>query len=218
MRKTILLLVTSLLVIGTTDAQSQETLVDDSCYTEDKCSVYNAYFYGKIFGGPNFLQDTTIDGNSAQYKTGYMIAGSMGYRWSCGLCLEGEYAFRRNNIEEIQFIQQGSSNQGYLETSSYMANLLWDLPFCFDWSDYCNTRTFMGVGIGYDLPQMSASNSRVDFEQWWDSFSWQLMAGIAYPIFGNTEVTLEYKFHQGGSHFCNHVIGVGIDYKFGYSE
>ena len=41
-------------------------------------------------------------------------------------------------------------------------------------------------------------------------FLGRVMAGLAYPIFCNTEITLEYKFHQGGCHFHNHSIGVGL--------
>ena len=49
-------------------------------------------------------------------------------------------------------------------------------------------------------------------------FSWQAMAGLAFPIFRNTEISLEYKFHEGGSHFYNHTFGVGLVYNFGFSR
>jgi outer membrane autotransporter protein len=63
---------------------------------------------------------------------------------------------------------------------------------------------------------MNASNSRIVFHQKWTQFAWQLMAGFSYPIFRNAEIALEYKYHQGGSHFYNHAIGVGLVYKFGF--
>jgi opacity protein-like surface antigen len=44
----------------------------------------------------------------------------------------------------------------------------------------------------------------------------QVMAGLAYWINCNIEGTLEYKFHQGGSDFNNHAVGVGLVYKFGF--
>jgi len=93
-----------------------------------------------------------------------------------------------------------------------MANLLWDLLGCAFWK----IQPFIGAGIGYDFQQMHASNSRIIFNQKWNHFSWQAMAGFAYSIFCNTEITLEYKFHQGGSHFYNHSVGVGLVYKFGF--
>lgn len=189
MKKTILHLVIFILVAA--KAQAQET-----------------NFYAKIFGGANFLQNTTITGNKSKYDTGYIIAGSLGYHWCYGLRLEGEYAYRRNSIKKIHFFGEGSSNRGRFQTSSCMANLLWDLPL---W----DIRPFIGAGIGYDFQRMHSSNSRIIFSQKWNHFAWQLMAGLAYPIFCNTEITLEYEFHQGGCHFRNHSVGVGFLYKFG---
>ena len=132
-----------------------------------------------------------------------------------GLRLEAEYAFRRNAIKKIDFFVEGSSKHGHFQTSSYMANLLWDLPLSSWGCAFWNIQPFIGAGIGYDFQQMHSSNSRIIFNQKWNHFSWQVMAGLAYPIFCNTEITLEYKFHQGGRHFYNHSIGIGLVYKFG---
>ncbi len=183
---------------------------------EDSCCLDEMNFYCKIFGGANFLQNTTLNGNETKYHTGYIIGGSFGYYCCYGLRVEGEYAYRRNAISKIDLFGQGSSKHGNFQNSSYMANLLWDLPLSF-WDCACgDIRSFIGAGIGYDFQQMNASNSRIDFHQKWNHFSWQLMAGLAYPIFTNTEVALEYKFHQGGCHFYNHSLGVGLNYTFGF--
>ncbi len=205
--KNIPLLFLTLLFFRAADAQAQE------CCHEDSCCVDEKNFYAKIFGGANFLQNTTINGNKSTYETGYIVAGSLGFCWRrYGLHLEAEYAFRRNAIEEIHFIIEGSSKHGHFQTSSYMANLLWDLQGCTFW----NIQPFIGAGIGYDFQQMHSSNSRIVFSQKWNHFSWQAMAGLAYPIFRNTEITLEYKFHQGSRPFYNHSVGVGLVYKFGF--
>ncbi len=171
-------------------------------------------FYARILGGGNFLRHTSVDGNRADYQTGYVFAGSLGYCWRrYGLRLEGEYAFRRNNIHKMHFYPEGTSREGRFQTSSYMANLLWDFP-CTFWK----IRPFVGAGMGYDFEQMKASSSRIDFRQTWKNFSWQVMAGLAYPIFCNTDLTVEYQFHQGGPHFYNNAIGIGLTYKFGYMK
>ena len=96
-----------------------------------------------------------------------------------------------------------------------MANLLWDLPLCSWGCSFWKIQPFIGAGIGYDYQKMHSSNSRIVFNQKWTRFSWQVMAGFAYPIFRNAEITLEYKFHEGGSHFYNHSVGIGLVYKFG---
>ena len=186
------------------------------CAKENRCPD-GMNFYAEILGGANFLQNTTIDGNKSTYQTGYIVAGSLGYCWRhYGLRLEAEYAFRRNAISKIDFITEGSSKHGHFQTSSYMGNLLWDLPLCSWGCAFWNLQPFIGAGVGYDFQQMHSSNSRIVFNQKWTHFSWQAMAGLSYPIFRNTEITLEYKFHQGGSHFYNHSIGVGLVYKFGF--
>jgi len=204
MKKNILLLLMPFLFFMGSHVHAQECCIDET------------HFYAKIVGGPNFLQYTEIDGNKSTYETGFVIAGSLGYCWRYGLCLEAEYAFRRNAIRKINFVIEGSSTDGYFQTSSCMANLLWDLPLSSWGYAFWDIQPFIGAGVGYDFQHMHATNSRVIFDQNWRHFSWQLMAGLAYPIFCNTEVALEYQFHQGGCHFNNHSVGVGLVYKFGF--
>ena len=97
-----------------------------------------------------------------------------------------------------------------------MANLLLDFPLSSWGSAFWNIQPFIGGGIGYDFQQMHSSNSRIVFKQKWNHFSWQVMAGLAYSIYCNTEITLEYKFHQGGCHFYNHSLGLGLTHKFDF--
>lgn len=213
MKKSILLFLMSLLFFFAVDAQAQECCEDPCCYEGSYC-VDRKKFYAKILGGANFLQNNKITMSKSRYQTGFIIAGSLGYRWCYGLRLEAEYAFRRNAIRKIHFCREGFSKHGHYQTSSYMANLLWDLPLSSWGCTFWNIQPFIGAGLGYDFQQMHASNSRIIFNQKWNHFSWQLMAGLAYPVFCNTEITLEYIFHQGGSHFNNNSIGVGLVYKF----
>ena len=123
MKKNILLLLMSLLFFMAADAQAQECVLK-----KDTCCPDGMNFYAKFLGGANFLQNTTTEGNKSTYQTGYIFAGSLGYCWRYGLRLEAEYAFRRNAISKIHFFTEGFSKHGHFQTSSYMANLLWDLP------------------------------------------------------------------------------------------
>jgi opacity protein-like surface antigen len=216
MKKNILLLLIPVLFLTAADAQAEEWCAEGPCHNEDSCCIHETNFYAKIFSGANFLQNTSIDDNNSTYQTGYIVAGSLGYRWGSGMRLEAEYAFRRNAIRKIHFFVEGFSEDGHYQASSYMANLLWDLPLSSWGCAFGNIQPFIGAGIGYDFQQMHASNSLFIFSQKWNHFSWQLMTGLAYPIFCNTEITLEYTFHQGGSHFNNHSVGVGLLYKFDF--
>jgi len=178
---------------------------------EEKCTV-KGNFYAEALGGANFLQNTTINGNKTTYETGYVVGGLLGYNWNhYRLRFEAEYAFRRNAISRVHFVTEGSSHHGHFQTSSYMGNLLWDWPVSF-W----HIRPFIGAGIGYDFQQMHSSNSRIVFSQQWHHFSWQLMAGLSYPILRTLDISLQYQFHQGGSHFNNNSLIAGLTYKFGF--
>ena len=204
-----LLFLMSLLFFMINDAHAQEWVGEDSCCVDE------TNYYAKVLTGINFLQNTTLNGNRTSYQTGYIIAGSLGYYWCYGLSVEAEYAFRRNGISKIEFFSEGSSHSGYFETSSCMANLLWDVPLSLWECVLGNAQPFIGVGIGCDFQHMHSSNSLIVFNQNWTHLSWQLMAGLTYPFYCDTELTLEYKFHQGGCHFYNHTLGVGLIYKFG---
>jgi opacity protein-like surface antigen len=201
-----------LLLFMAAKAQAQEQCVKDPRPYQDNCCVYKTNFYAKIFGGANFLLNTSIDGNKTSYLPGYVFSGSLGNTWRCyGLSLEAEYAFRRNGIKKIHFITQGTSRHGHFQSSSVMANLLWDLLGCSFWK----IQPFIGGGVGWDFQKLYSSNSRIRYHQSWDHAAWQVMAGFSYPIFRNTELTLEYKFHAGGD-FQSNDVGLGLVYKFGY--
>ncbi len=208
MKKNILSLLMSLLFFTAAHAQGQESS------DEKPFCVGQTNFYAKFLSGANFLQNTTTDGNKSTFKAGYIIGGSLGYCWSCGLRLEAEYAFRRNAIKKIDFYVEGCSLSGHFQNSSFMANLLWNLPLSSWGCAFRNIQSFIGVGLGYDLQQMHSSNSRIIFYQKWNSLSWQATAGLTYPIFCNTNMTLEYKFHLGGPHFYNNSVGIGLVYKY----
>lgn len=199
MKKMMLIPLTTLLFLKPAEAQDKESSCRD-----------DMNFYAKALGGWNFLQDSKTNGNKASYKTGYIIDGSLGYSWRhYGLRFESEYAYRRNGISKINFTADGSSKNGHFRTSSVMGNVLWDFPFC-------TITPFIGMGVGADFQKMHAKNRRIVFNQKWTHFAWQAIAGFSFPIFCNTELTVEYKFHQGGTAFNNHAIGAGLVYKFGY--
>lgn len=212
MKTNILVSLLSIFIVMAVEVHAQPGYVKEpfsSCF--DKTN-----FYAKVFGGANFLQNTSIDRNKANYQAGYIVSGSLGYKGCYGLRLEGEYAFRRNAISKIHFYGEESSKKGHFQASSWMGNLLWDVPLSTFGRTCGDFQPFLGAGIGYDFQQMHSSNSRILFHQKWRHFAWQLMAGLAYPIFCNTEITLEYRFHQGGAHFNNHSVGIGLVYDFGF--
>ncbi len=208
-----LLLMTSILVSISAHAQAQSFY--DSC-CEDPCNAGGNNFYAEILGGANFLQTDASGGIKYKYQTGYIVSGSLGYRWRYGLRLEGEYAFRKDSLNKVHFFGRSFSMHGHFQSSSYLANLLWDLPLS-NWGCNCwGTQPFIGCGIGYDCQQLRAHNEAFVVSGNKKHFAWQVIAGLSHPCFCNTDISLEYKFHKGGfSHIYNHSIGVGLTYNFG---
>lgn len=169
-------------------------------------------FYAEILGGANFLQTSKRDGIKTHYNTGYIVSGSIGYRWLYGFRLEGEYAFRKNTLRKGNFFGRSFTLHGHFQSSSYMGNLIWDLPSCY----FCNIQPFLGGGAGYDFQQFKGKNGGIIIHENKKQFSWQVIAGLGYPIFCNTDLSLEYKFHKGGfKHIYSHSVGVGLTYTFG---
>lgn len=198
-----------------TSIEMQAQTYDELCY-EDSCCISNNKFYAEILGGVNFLQTQTNGGIRSKYKTGYIVAGSLGYRWCYGLRFEAEYAFRRNSSRNIHFFGRSFSIHGHFQSSSYMANLLWDLPLASWGCEVWNIQPFIGAGIGYDFQQIHSSNSMLTFNERKKDFAWQVMAGLAYPVLCKTNLSLEYKFHKGGfNSIYSHSLGVGLLYTFG---
>lgn len=186
-------------------------------YCDDPCCDVPSNFYAEIFGGANFLQTETKCGIKSDYDTGYIVSGSLGYFWHYGLRLEAEYAYRRNSYRKVHFFGRGFGVHGHFQSSSYMANLLWDVPLlscrCINLG---NVQPFTGAGIGYDFQQIHGGRTGLNFKESKKHFAWQVIAGLEYPLFCNTDISIEYKFHKGGfNHIYSHSIGAGIKYKFG---
>lgn len=185
-------------------------------YQSYPCCINTNNFYAEIFGGANFLQTQRSGGIKSTYKTGYIVSGSLGYKYCYGLRLEAEYAFRRNSLQKIHFFGRSFNLSGHLESSSYMANLLWDLPIecwgCTLW----NLKPFIGAGIGYDNQHLHAKSAGLNFKHHKRGFAWQFIAGLKYPIFCDTDLSFEYKLHHGRlKHIYSHSIGIGLTYSFG---
>lgn len=218
MKKNTVLIFASFLIFCSANAQPEEWCDQNFCCYQDNSNCHDRNFYATISGGVNFLQNTRINGNKTTYQTGYIVGGAFGYHWCNGFSVEGEYAYRKNNISNIHFFQQGSSKSGHLHTSSLMANLLWNMPLSSWGMTWCGIQPYIGAGIGYDRQCMHSSNSRVVFNQKWNHFSWQVMAGLSYPIFCDTDLIFDYKFHQGGCDFNNHAFVIGLTYRFDFSQ
>ncbi len=189
---------------------NEECCYEDSLFDENR-------FYTQFFAGANFIPSSTSGGLTTKYNAGYIVAGSLGYRFCYGLRLEAEYAYRRNSLESLSFFGRTYSIHGNFQTSSYMANVFWDLPLCQWGCHLWGIEPFIGAGIGYDSQHVHGSNSFLVLADSKRGFAWQVMAGLSYLVFCNTRLSIEYKFHQGPvTNIYNHAVGVGLTYDFDF--
>lgn len=187
---------------------------ENYCYNQDTSCPLENNLYVNGFAGANFLQVKHV--KSKNLKTGYVLSAALGYHLNYGFRVEGEYAFRRNSIKQHhRYRSVYKMKHVYAQTSSYMANALWDVPLsklCF------NLRPFIGGGIGYDSQgsQHSYKRSKYISTTTRGQFAWQFMTGLSYPLSSNTNMMVAYKLHKGTKcDIYNHSIGLGLTYNFG---
>ncbi len=208
MKKIVLSLFASILIFTGAYAQTDNSY---NLYYEEPCCTDS--LYGEIFCGSNFLDLQKKNLTRFIFDTGYVVSTSVGYRWCNGIRLELEYAFRHNSIDKIKILHRGFSLNGHFQSSSYMANLLWDLPTLG--CDYLDIQSYIGGGIGDSFEQFHINKGDVRIHENRRAFAWQLMAGLAYPIACDTDISIEYKFFKADSNrLTNHSVGVGLKYKF----
>lgn len=211
MKKIFTCLITLFTIIST---QAHTYYFDPYSY-ENSCCDNVDLFYGEIFGGANFIQTASYHHKKIDYNPGFVVAGTLGFHWLYGIRFEGEYAFRRNDAKKLHFQGESLSLKGHFQSSSYMANILWDLPLgCLGWN-LPRVQTFLGAGAGYDAQRIHIKNNAFTFNKKENDFAWQVMAGVNYTIWYNTSISLEYKFHKGGlDNLYNHSLGIGLTYTF----
>lgn len=178
----------------------------------------NGQFYAEIFGGANFFD---VKSNSqVSWKPGYVISGSLGYRLCNGLRLEIEHAYRQNALKNSR---RYSLSFFRSQSFSYMFNVLYERPlFNLGCAPFCNVQIFSGFGIGYDV-RFSTMRYRSSYYSKGQQYTykcgglaWQGIVGISSPIFCNTDLSLEYRFHRASfQNAYNHAVGLGLTYSFG---
>ncbi len=172
--------------------------------------------YVGAFGGANFIPSIQDGEVKVHIKTGYNLSGSLGYRFAYGLRLEGEYAYRRNSVKNIRFAGESFSIDANYQTSSLMANLIWDIPLA-DWGcNFGGVTPFIGGGLGYDDQSLHIHHKRASISDHKEGLGKQVMAGLSYPISCRANLLFIYKYHKGSLRkINNNTVGLGITYSFG---
>jgi opacity protein-like surface antigen len=227
MKKKFTLLMASMMLLGASAAQAW---TDSGCCYEDPCCEDQTGFYIGGFGGANFISTSRDCGSNTKrdFNTGYVLNASIGYRWCHDVRFEFEYAYRNNqgkhrNRDSGSICNSSGSKRKNFIQNAYMFNGFYDLGLCNDWC----IKPFVGAGIGYvnarnahhhnrcESTVVGAAVSSSSRKKDKNGFAWQLIAGIAYPICDEVDLSLEYRFFKGRERrLYNNDVGVGLKYYF----
>jgi opacity protein-like surface antigen len=179
----------------------------------DLCGLYVS-----TTGAANFVHVEKAHRATISVDDGYLFTGAVGYRFCNDFRVEGEFGYRSNDLRHVKFDLAGQhftvKLKGHVHTYSGLANLYYDIPVCF------YVRPYVGAGIGY-----ACATHRVKVKHFshaatnrshCDGFAWQVIAGFAYPVCDNVDVSLEYRFFRAErtNRAQNHDVGVNLKYFF----
>lgn len=173
--------------------------------------------YGSFFDGINFVQSETRHETDLHFKPGYLVGGSLGYRWCEGLRVEGELSYRHNRLRDFEFECQKFHNRGHYSSFSLMANLLFDFDFSY-WN-CCSPRwtiiPYLGGGLGFANQRLKVDRCDLGLDSKKSGFAWQFIAGLMYKINPCSDLSIEYRFHRGRQHkFHDHDLNLVYKYHF----
>lgn len=201
----------------------------------------NAGFYGSVFGGVDWMNKTTLKFHHMEYspdagpfwlssykfrfspKLGYIVGGTIGYRFSPLYIFCKEYYSLTPRIEEelsyrhfegkyhySGFIPIRNLYSGSVSSISAMTNFLVDF----------NTPTFitpyLGGGIGYSYAFAKLKGKTYNHgRRHWNRFVYQGIVGCSISLFEIADITLDYKYLQGiDEGMLNQSVSLGIKRVF----
>jgi opacity protein-like surface antigen len=132
----------------------------------------------------------------------------LGYRWDCGLRLEGEVGYKYNEISKVKLAGNRVDVKGDVYTWSTMANVLYNLPV-----DFC-LQPYVGAGIGYAKSHSHEKQDGVSVKESVDGFAHQLIAGVEYPLTHCLSLDTKYRYQKIQHQNYNQSVEMGLVYAF----
>lgn len=190
-------------------------------------SSASAQIYLGAHGGASFQQDSEISGSGvdaeAGFDAGFAAGGLAGYRFDLqggvSLDVEGEFAYRQNDIDEISAAGFPASAGGEARSFAWMANawLNWQIGD----SGFV---PYVGGGVGgVHIDINDAEVAGIDLEEESDFvIGGQLGGGLGYRFDEHVVVSLDYrfliteeaKFQDLDVEYQNHSVLLGLKYLF----
>jgi opacity protein-like surface antigen len=138
------------------------------------------------FNTVNFNTNTLAPG-SASFDTGWLINGSVGYKWQNGIRTEVEFGYRDADLHSLN----GVPVSGDASTNSVMVNALYDI----DTNSRITPYVGGGIGAGYqdwnNVHDATFANSAHLHDS---GFQWQLIGGVSLPVDRHFSLFAEYRY------------------------
>jgi len=136
----------------------------------------SAYISGHA--GGNFAPD---------FDPGFAVGGAIGYKSGNHFRIEGEVAFRTNEVKGSNSILSQD-----VSALSLMGNAYFDFNF------NSPLKPYIGAGVGFADVRSTIKILGVKFSENDTVFAYQLMAGLGYEISPKTTLTLGYRYFASG--------------------
>jgi len=162
-------------------------------------SAANAQFYISVHGGANFMPDSDVDGSGVSGEgsldPGFAVGGILGYRIgvqeSLAIDVEGEFAYRRNDVDKFSATGFADNTGGYTQSFAWMGNV-W-LNWLIGDSGFA---PYIGGGAGavhVDIndARIGTVNVRRESDL---QFGWQVGGGLGYQLDEHFVLSLDYRF------------------------
>lgn len=129
-------------------------------------------WYGRLDAG--YSVDGTIDDETNKFDLSddWMGSGGIGYAFQNGFRLEGELAYRDNDLDGVP---QDSA------ITSLMANAY------YDFNRGGRFQPYIGAGIGYGRIDVTGNDDQ-------DAWAWQAMAGVAVGLTDRLDLDIGYRY------------------------
>lgn len=165
--------------------------------TAGTAQAQNWYVGG--YGAMNYTHDGTANGNeNVDYDLGYGVGGWVGYAMANGLRLEGELAYRANDIDSVG----GAPFGGDLSTMAVMGNVLYEINV------QSSIKPHIGGGLGMVFATVDFGGVEYDDTE----LGVQFVVGVDYKVAPDLALVVDYR------HMITGDFGFGAGAGFGAVE
>ena len=217
MKSLILTILSAVFIAGTGTCVAAYHTVEP-VYLNSREPVYlNSHgIYVKGFGGVNLLHNPKWHHAKYRTNTGFVAGAALGYHFR-PLKVEGEFSYRRNDVNRLTIEALNIDASGHIEQWCGLGNVLLEVPLgsCF--------APYIGVGAGYRHSKPGVNfdeRSDISVQSFIDSADewgvYQAIAGFNFAVSNCIRVAVDYRYLDGWSRTdCqNHTVALNATFQF----